>query len=282
MNEADFKHIAQVGNLFEPTRILFLVVGFVALTQVVRFISAASKSLENKYSAQRLLFSQISTSLNFIAYVFGGIFLIYGVLQPPRELMFALGGSAAVAFGLSMKDLVASVVAGLILLFDKPFQVGDRVTFAGVYGEIVSIGLRAVRLVTLDDNLVTIPNNRFITDVVASGNAGALDMMVVIDLHIAHNADVKLANELLFYTMVTSRFVYLKKPVAIVISEVRFSNQIAVQLKAKAYVLDVKFEKAFFTDVYVRANEAFNQHGILRPQVSIRHGDDLGEEVAKV
>lgn len=45
--------------------------------------------------------------------------------------MLAAGGSIAVAVGLSLKDLAASVVAGLILLFDRPFQVGDRVTFWG-------------------------------------------------------------------------------------------------------------------------------------------------------
>jgi len=52
---------------------------------------------------------------------------------------------------------VAVLVAGLLLLFDRPFRVGDRVSFNDVYGEIVSIGLRTVRLQTLDDNLVT-PN----------------------------------------------------------------------------------------------------------------------------
>ena len=95
-----------------------------------------------------------------------------------KEFMLAAGGSIAVALGFALKDIAASLVAGLLLLFDRPFRVGDRVSFADVYGEIVSIGLRTVRLQTLDDNLVTIPNSRFITDVVASGNSGELDMML--------------------------------------------------------------------------------------------------------
>ncbi len=105
-------------------------------------------------------------------------------------MLLALGGGAAVAIGFSLKDLVASLFAGIILLFDRPFQVGDRVTFGNTYGEITSIGLRAVRLQTLDDNLVTIPNSRFIVDPVASGNAGELDMMVVMPFHLALNADI--------------------------------------------------------------------------------------------
>ena len=125
--------------------------------------------------------------------------------------------------------------------------------------------LRAVRLVTLDDNLVTIPNNRFMTDVVASGNAGELDMMLVFDFHVALDADIRRARDLLYEVVVTSRYVYLKKPVTIVISEVEIARRVAVQIKAKAYVLDVRFEKAFATDVHLRGNEALQAHSIKRP-----------------
>src|SRR5690606_37763454 len=131
------------------------------------------------------------TILSFSLYIFGGIALFMGTVQPGKELMVAVGGSLAVAIGFAIKDVVGSLFAGIILLFDRPFQVGDRVTFGDTYGEIRSIGLRAVRLNTLDDNLVTIPNSKFITDVVASGNAGALDMMVVVNFHTNIHEDVE-------------------------------------------------------------------------------------------
>jgi hypothetical protein len=45
------------------------------------------------------------------------------------------------------------------------------------------------------------------------------------------------------------------------------AERLALQLKAKAYVIDVRFEKAFQTDVVLRATEAFNRHRIKRPPV---------------
>lgn len=63
----------------------------------------------------------------------------------------------------------------------------------------------------------------------------------------------------------TSRYAYLKKPVSVVIEEVQVAHRLGIRLKAKAYVLDVRFEKSFQTDVYVRATEAFGKHGIKRP-----------------
>ena len=265
MNSGELQPITEVARLFEFHRILLLLAGIVSLILVVKAIERIADGLYRKIPSHRLLISQVVTSLTFLIYIFGGVFLFYVVIHPPQELMLAAVGSAAVAIGFALKDLVGSVVGGLILLFDRPFQVGDRVTFGDVYGEIRSIGLRAVRLVTLDDSVVTIPNNRFFTDVVASGNAGELDMMVTMDFHIALDSDIGLARDLLRETVVTSRFAYLKKPVSVVIEEVQVAHRLGIRLKAKAYVLDVRFEKSFQTDVYVRATEAFGKHGIKRP-----------------
>ncbi|HAG92268.1 MAG TPA: mechanosensitive ion channel protein [Bdellovibrionales bacterium] len=261
----DFSHLSGLSELFGFQKILFLIIGFGALILILRGLSHFAGSLNQRFPSRRILISQILTILNFSVYIFGSFALVFGILNPPKELLIAAGGSLAVAVGLSLKDLVASVIAGLTLLFDRPFQVGDRVTFGDIYGEIQSIGLRAVRLVTLDDNLVTIPNSKFVTEAVASGNAGALDMMVVIDFHVALHANIEQARKIIFETIVTSRFVYLKKPVNIVISESNFSNRMAIQLKAKAYVLDVRFEKAFQSDVVTRVSERFYTEEVQRP-----------------
>lgn len=102
-------------------------------------------------------------------------------------------------------------------------------------------------------------------DVVSSGNAGALDMMVVTDFHVALDADLQLAHDLLREVVVTSRYVHLKKPVSIVISEVAIAERLAIRLQAKAYVLDLHYEKVFQSDVYIRAIDEFNRRGIRRP-----------------
>ena len=266
--ETSTKTVLEFMNQLQFSALFFLVIGIVVLAYAGRLLYKTTSWLSERFPARRLLFHQLATTIGFFIYVSGGLFLIYAVLNPSKQLLLAVGGGAAVAIGFSLKDLVASLFAGLILLFDRPFQVGDRVTFGDTYGEITSIGLRAVRLQTLDDNLVTIPNSRFIVDQVASGNAGALDMMVVMPFHLALHADIALARGILHETVVTSQFVYLKKPVIIVASEVVVGNMLALRLTAKAYVLDVRFEKDFETDVVLRTTEAFREHAIERPAIS--------------
>ena len=228
-------------------------------------ISKAGQKVTEKLPTRRFLILQITTLIGFVLYTVGAIALVVGVLQPPKEFMLAAGGSVAVALGFALKDIAASLVAGLLLLFDRPFRVGDRVSFDNVYGEIVSIGLRTVRLQTLDDNLVTIPNSRFITDVVASGNAGELDMMVVTDFHVGLDANLEEAKAIIEEVIFTSRFAYLKKPVTFAIEEIEVGYRLAIRLRAKAYVLDVHYEKAFQSDIVVRVSKRFTEAGVIRP-----------------
>ena len=190
-------------------------------------------------------------------------------------------GTVGVAVGFALKDLRGSLIAGVILLVDEPFQVGDRVAFGDSYGEITEIGLRSVRLVTLDDNLVTIPNNLFLTQSVASANAGALDCMVVMTFYIAAAEDYRKARRLAHEATSTSRYTYLSKPIVTLIADEFLGERFVTVLRVKAYVFDARYEKAFATDVTERVKEAFAAHGILSPDRSYRDLDlNEGAETA--
>ncbi|MCB0349309.1 MAG: mechanosensitive ion channel [Bdellovibrionales bacterium] len=265
MNEHDLSNAADIFDVLSFTKIALLILGVVCLGIAVKFVASIGTELNKRIPSRRLLIAQIITTISFAIYILGGGYIFYGVVNPPKALILAVSGTLAVALGLSLKDLVASVVAGVILLFDRPFQVGDRISFQGAYGEIRAIGLRAVQLVTLDDSVVTVPNSKFITEYVSSGNFGALDMMVEVDFHLSLDTDLSLARSLLFETAVTSRFVFLKKPVAIVFKEVEFASRQAMQVKVKSYVMDVRFEKALQTDILYRGNKALIEAGISRP-----------------
>lgn len=265
MDNEVVNQLGDVAGLFDPTKLTFLVLALLALVFINKAVRRLADGLMVRLPGKRFLILQIATLFSFIWYI-GGVFsLIAAIIQPPKEMLIAMGGSIAVAVGIALKDVVASIIAGMVLLFDRPFQVGDRVNFDGTYGEIVSIGLRSVRLNTLDDDLVTIPNSRFITEVVSSGNAGALDMMVVTDFHLGLDEDIERAREIVYNVIVTSRFAYLKKPVVFAIEEVAVAERIAIRLRAKAYVLDVRYEKAFQSDIVVRTAKLFREAGILRP-----------------
>lgn len=257
-------------NVFDMIRVSGVISGIVALFVtwfVVRLLTGVFTRLGNQFTHRRLALNQVATLTRFVIYI-GGIAVAAGLaVNLSKELVLALTGTAAVTIGFALKDLAASVLAGIIIIIDRPFQVGDRVSFGGTYGEISAIGLRSVRLVTLDDNVVTIPNNKFLTDMVSSGNWGALDMLIQMDFFIGVDQDVASAKRLVEECLISNRYVYLQKPWVVLVNQVIQGEYFAVRLRAKAYVLDVQYEKAFETDVTERVIDAFREHGVLPPAV---------------
>lgn len=263
--EAPGEQVLALREMLEPGRLLAMAVGIGLIVVVVKGLRSAAGRLESWMPDRRLLILQIATILVFSVYIGGTAYIIFGILAPSNESLVAIGGALAVAVGLSLKDLIASLIAGVVLLFDRPFWVGDRVTFGDVYGDVQQVSLRSTRIVTLDDNLVTIPNDRLLADVVASGNAGLPDMMVVVPVHVALGADLQKAMAICREVAWTSPWISLHRPLAIVVSEQTFGAVLCHRLDVKAYVLATQDEKAFATDLVVRIDEGFRQHRIPRP-----------------
>lgn len=268
----------EIVGLIRPGGIVGALVAVAIAILAMRFIAGATTRFGDRFSDRRLLAQQVNTILRFLVYLATIAVVLTSMLSLEKEALLALSGVIAFTVGFALKDLASSVLAGITILFDRPFQVGDRVSVAGVYGEITTIGLRSVRLQTLDDSTVTIPNNRFLTEIVTSGNAGALDMQIVMDFFIAVNADVRLAKHLTYEAVRTSRFVYLDKPVVVLVNDVMEPSYLATRLRAKAYVLDVRYENAFESDVTERLKLALRDAGIRPPRVL--HSPELSTEAA--
>lgn len=265
MQDSQILEIVRFNRL--PHALVILLLTIVA----VRFFNRFVEGLGVKFADRRLFIQQVGSFLRFTFYFLGAGAAAVTMLTLTREVVLAIGGTLAVSVGIALKDLFASLVAGVIILVDKPFQVGDRVTFGGYYGEIKEIGLRSVRLLTLDDTRVTIPNSKFLTDVVSSGNAGAVEMMVEMEFWIGADQDVAVAKRIVQEALTTSRFVHLGFHWNVTISQVAMESYVGLRLRAKAYVLDVRFEKAFETDVNERVLAGFREAGILPPAVLNRN-----------
>ncbi len=259
-------HLAAIIRWGGLVSSIFVIAGaWMLLRLLARFVAAFG----NEFSSRRLTLHKVSTIGQFLIYVATTVLVLLLSFRFDETTLAVIGGTVAVAVGFAMKDLVASFIAGVIVMLDRPFQVGDRVTFGGEYGDITAIGLRSVRMQTLDDNTVTIPNSKFLNDVTSSGNYGALDMQVVMDFYIAPDQDIERARQIINEAVLSSRFVFLAKPVVILVNQWVSDYLTGVRLRLKAYVLDTRFEKAFESDVNLRVLRAFQQEGIATPGARI-------------
>lgn len=251
--------------LFENVNLgrLLLAVGIVVgAAWTARWLTRTADGWSQRYVRHRPTVMNATAVVRFGIYVTAAILAARTLFTFSREALLASAGAIALTFSLAFQDLASSFVGGITLLVDRPFQVGDRVRFEEWYGDIVEIGLRTVRLRTLDDSLVSIPNNQFLKKAVSSANAGALDMQVVIGFYLDPNSPVGLARRLVYEAVVTSRYAYLAKPVVVLVEEKIVDVVFTLHLVARAYVFDTRYEKAFASDVTERVHQAFREHGI--------------------
>ena len=259
----DIALLSQVINWTGIFRAAFII--FVAWL-VLRFVDRVVENLGQSIAEHRLAFQRFNAFFHFFVYLMTVVIIVLYSFDISPEVIALFGGAAVVAVGFATRDLLASLVAGVLIIFDRPFQLGDRVTFGGEYGDVISIGLRSVKLRTLDDCTVTIPNNLFLSQVTSSGNSGHLEMQTVVDFYIGLDQDVHQARDLIRVAAATSRYIYLPNPISVLASQEPLDGCIAMKIRLKAYVLDTKYEKDFQTDIVLRAHQSFEENKILPPR----------------
>jgi small-conductance mechanosensitive channel len=113
------------------------------------------------------------------------------------SLLVSLGvGSLAVA--LAAQDTLANMIAGFVLLVDRPFRVGDRIEIAsGVTGDVLQIGLRSTKLLNFDNNVIIMPNAELVKSRIINFAYPALPMRVAVRLEVAYGTAVDRVRQLL-------------------------------------------------------------------------------------
>jgi small-conductance mechanosensitive channel len=224
--------------------------------------------------ARRMLFKKLVPAVRIGGWILATYFIVAIVLSVDAQALLAAGAAVGVAVGFAAQDTLKNIFGGVIVVFDQPFQVGDKVSVGGTYGEVVSIGLRSTRLVTSDDNLVTVPNAQIVEGQVANANSGELHCQVVTTLFLPGWVDASRAKSLAREAALNSEFVYLNKPVVVLVKD-EFRETFLLEIRVKAYVLDPRHEFLFQSDVTERARASFRDAGLLPEDHRFSDGDSL-------
>ena len=108
-----------------------------------------------------------------------------------------LVGAVGVGLGFGLQNITSNFFSGLILLFERPIRIGDRVEIAGCVGEIVEIGARATTLVTDENVAIIVPNSQFVSERVTNWSRPGKLTAYIIPLYVSHSSDPELVREAL-------------------------------------------------------------------------------------
>ena len=225
--------------------VLFFMIGLL----LIRYATKILEAIAERWSRSRLFIKRTIPIIRILGWTTVIYLIIVGVLAPPVETIIAVTASTGIALGFASQDILKNVFGGIMILFDHPFQIGDKITVGQHYGEVVQIGLRSVRIVTPDDSLVSIPNSEIVNQSVSNANSGEFNCQVVCDFFLPTNIDIEQIKELAYRAVAVSRYVYLKKPVTVLVKNEIHEGNTVLKLRTKAYVLDLRFEFKFMSEI---------------------------------
>src|SRR5271168_706843 len=117
--------------------------------------------------------------------------IIFPILaEPTFQNTVALVATLGLALAFAFKDYGSCLIAGFVTILENPYQPGDWIEVDGAYGEVKSIGMRAVHIVTADDTEVIIPHSKLWSTSVHNASSGQRSLLTValFYLHPDHDA----------------------------------------------------------------------------------------------
>jgi len=144
--------------------VVILVVGLLAARLVrnliaVRLLGRTNLAIGARYAVGRMAGYIVS---------FATILLSLNAIGIQATTIAAFGAALGVGIGFGLQDIVKNFVAGLIVLIERPIQVGDRIQVDHATGDVVEIRTRSTVIRTSDEIYLIVPNSRFITETVTN------------------------------------------------------------------------------------------------------------------
>lgn len=140
---------------------------------------------------------QVAGTLTRYAMLVVGLLVIVQTAGIDLTTFNVLAGAVGIGIGFGLQNIISNFVAGLIIMFERPIKIGDRVVVGATEGNVVAIGARSTTVLDNDNVTVIVPNSRFITDEVVNWSHNDNKVRFRIPVTVAYGSDARLVARLL-------------------------------------------------------------------------------------
>jgi small-conductance mechanosensitive channel len=187
-----------VGSLNFSVKGMVLAIFIVFVTHLfLRVVRALLKEkILDKRPIERGLKDSILTIASYLGWALG-LVLALGFLGVNTTSLAVIFGALSIGIGFGLQNIFNNFISGLILLFERPIQVGDYVEVGGLWAEVKKINVRSTVVQTFDNASVIIPNSEFISQQVTNWSFKDKRMRRNLEVGVAYGSDVDLVEKTL-------------------------------------------------------------------------------------
>jgi small-conductance mechanosensitive channel len=147
--------------------------------------------------AHRLLGkAQVDLGVRYaIGRILGYVILFLGIVMSLQTLgvnagaLTVFSGALGIGLGIGLQDIAKNFISGIIILIERPVQIGDRIEIGDLNGDVIEIRARATVIRTNDDVHLIVPNSKFISDAVTNRSFGRRRVRYGIPVGVSYGSD---------------------------------------------------------------------------------------------
>ncbi|MBS0424032.1 MAG: mechanosensitive ion channel [Proteobacteria bacterium] len=204
LDEIVLWHVSDTGadgaTTQQPVTLMVVLLGIFTLA----LTTAAARNLPGLIEISLLSHIRIDaasryaiTSVLRYAIVIGGTLVGLSLLGMRWSQLQWMAAALSVGLGFGLQEIFANFVSGIILLFERPFRVGDVITVGGFSGRVTKIRTRATTVLDFDNKEIVIPNKTFITGQLTNWTLTDTITRIVIKVGVAYGTDADTVRALL-------------------------------------------------------------------------------------
>jgi len=263
----EFLKLYFIKNIFFALMILLFVLPVKGL--ILTAISFLKKNFVQKTDTKidDIVFDILERFSGIILYIIA-IMLALDLIGINVMPFIAGAGVLGIAIGFAAKDTLSNLIAGVLLLIDRPFEVGDRIEIwqapagSATWGDVISIGMRATKIKTTDNIVVIIPNNEIMIRDIVNYTAGSDAIRVRINIGVAYNTDIVLAKKIILNVADGADWI-MKEPLPKVV--VKNFGESSIDLQARVWIYDARKRMDTISYITDKVKEVFDLSGVEIP-----------------
>jgi small conductance mechanosensitive channel len=240
-------------------RILGALVIFIVGRMLMRALTTWATTAMRRVGLDDTLSRFLGNLLYIVLLVFLAL-TVFQTLGVPTTSFLAIVGAAGLAIGLALKDSLSNFSSGVMLVFFRPFKVGDYIDAGGVSGVVESVGIFNTIMKTPDNRIINVPNSLIYSGTITNYNAEStrrIDMTIAI----GYDADIAQAKQVLAAIVAAETRVLLQPAPAIAVQDVLPT---AVTLALRVWVNSGDYGDVR-SDLLERAKRSLDKYGLSIP-----------------
>lgn len=176
-------HKVRVFDLLRLSFMFFLLIWFTRKLKPV-FVN----QVLSKYSDDIGVSQSIGTIVQYVFIIVGAFFIIQtsGISLGSLNV---LAGALGVGIGFGLQNIANNFISGLIILFERPIKVGDRIEVGSVQGDVTKVSARATTVNTNDNISIIVPNSEFISQRVINWSHNDRNIRFHVPVGVSYNED---------------------------------------------------------------------------------------------